>query len=100
MEYFILDEHGNELAVDVHTWALWFENQTDRRRIALTEVREGIDVSTVFIGFNHGREGERLLYETMIFGGPLDGECRRAATRQQAEENHAAAVSRLQNLKW
>jgi hypothetical protein len=52
-------------------------------------------VSTVFTGLDHQwRDGDPLLFETMIFGGPLDQEQDRYSTWEQAERGHADAVTR------
>src|SRR5437868_1067420 len=65
---FILDADGNEIAVDPITWSLWFA-EADARRIARTDISSDCYISTVFLGMDHGRGGQRLLYETMVFGG-------------------------------
>lgn len=53
-------------------------------------------VSTVFLGLDHGwGEGPPVLYETMVFGGPLDGECERYCTRAEAVAGHALMVARV-----
>jgi hypothetical protein len=80
-------------AVDLMTWAKWFEN-IDNRRIAETVINDRCHVSTVFLGLDHNfRGGEPLLFETMIFGGAYDGELVRYATWAQAEAGHADAVT-------
>jgi hypothetical protein len=81
------------MAVDMMTWAKGFENSD--RRIAHTEVNDKCSVSTVFLGLDHNfsDKGDPLLFETMIFGGPLDQYQRRYATWDQAERGHAEAVA-------
>jgi hypothetical protein len=62
-----------------------FEFMTlDERRVARTEL-DGADVSTVFLGLD-------LVFETLVFGGPMDGECHRYSTWEQAEVGHKAMV--------
>jgi hypothetical protein len=51
-------------------------------------------VSTIFVGFA-ARPGWPL-FETMIFGGPLDLQQWRYATYAEAEAGHAAAVQAAQ----
>ena len=77
------------VAVDMMTWAKWFEN-IDHRRVALNEY-DGLYVSTVFLGRDHNfsEEGPPLLFETMVFGGRLDGYQTRSSTWMQAEASHA-----------
>jgi hypothetical protein len=56
-----------------------------------------IHVSTVFIlGINHAfGDGDPLLFETMIFDGPLDGYQVRYSTWEQAEVGHKEALREL-----
>jgi hypothetical protein len=54
------------------------------------------EVSTVFLGLDHGFGFEGpLWFETMIFGGPLDQSQRRYGTWKDAVEGHATAVEEL-----
>jgi hypothetical protein len=59
----------------------------------------GADVSTVFLGLDHsfGRNSQPMIFETMVFGGPLDGEQERCSTWAQAEAMHAAMVERVKS---
>lgn len=78
---------------DVLTWARWYE--TADRRVALAEVDDW-KVSTVFLGINYRFSdiGAPLVYETMVFGGPLDQECERSETREDALRVHGQWVAR------
>jgi len=50
---------------------------------------EACEISTVFLGIDHGfREGPPIVFETMVFGGPLDEWQRRYATWDQAVAGH------------
>lgn len=92
---YILDEHDQVVAEpDLLRWANWFEKAD--RHIGDTTAGES-RVSTVFLSLdqNHGGIGAPVLYETMIFGGPLDQERERYETRQQAEAGHERWVERL-----
>lgn len=64
------------------------------RRVGLTEVSRNVEVSTVWLGINHNwsDDGPPLIFETMIFGGPLDQEQWRYATEADAERGHEDAV--------
>jgi hypothetical protein len=66
----------------------------ERRRIALTE-KDGIQVSTVFLGLDHnfGFSGEPVLFETMIFGGDHDGYQERYTELDEALKGHERAVA-------
>ncbi len=98
-EYYILDENDKPvLEKDLIAWAKWFEENIKRKRVVLTELNgpEDIKVSTVFVGLNHnfGR-GEPLLYKTIVFGGELDNEMDRYATKEQALKGHKRMVNRV-----
>ncbi len=98
-DYYLLEGTTVVPAPDVLTWAQAFETTT--RRIALTDVAEGIQVSTVFLGMNHQwGEGPPLLFETMVFwrgGGPLDEEQDRYSTYHAAEQGHEAMCARVRD---
>lgn len=94
---YIINENGQpEPAPDLLLWARWFE--TADRVVAKTEVGEDIMVSTVFLGTDHQwGDGPPILYETLVFGGELDGEMERYSTQEDAKVGHAAMVERVQN---
>lgn len=57
-------------------------------------------VSTTFLSLDHSLDGSRpLLFETMVFGGPIDGETERFHTLMEADEGHARWVKRVQEVK-
>lgn len=88
--HYILDRNGNpQPCADVMAWAHWFEKA--QRSIALNE-RDGVKVSTVFLGLDHrfGGNGPPLVFETMIFGGENDGEQDRYSTKAEALTGHEA----------
>ena len=78
---------------DLLTWAKGFE--TANRHVA-KEKRDGVLVSTVFLGLDHrlGGNGPPILFETMIFGGPHDGDQDRYCTWEEAEAGHAAMCAK------
>ena len=77
---------------NLHTWGRWFE--TADRRVARDE-RDGVVVSTVFLGLNHAFGPRRpLLFETMIFGGPHDQDQARYSTWAEATAGHAVMCAK------
>ena len=58
---------------------------------------KNIEISTVFLGIDHSFSGakEPLLFETMVFGGPLDQEMDRCSTYKQAERMHEVMCNRV-----
>ena len=79
---------------DVIEWAQKFE--FENRTIEKTEINE-ILISTVFLGVNYNfGNGDPLLFETMVFGGKLDGEQDRYSTWDEAEKGHQEMVKRVE----
>lgn len=82
---------------DVLEWSKWFEK--DERVVEQTEIQDDKteQVSTVFLGLDHdwGNKGPPILFETMVFGGPLDQEIERYATLEEAKAGHAKMVARV-----
>ena len=76
-------------------WAQWFE--TAERHVAkdvVTLKHGGIfKVSTVFLGLDHAWFATApVLWETMIFGGPLDQFCERYRSVREARAGHRRAL--------
>jgi hypothetical protein len=96
---YILDEHGQPVPCeDLATWAQWFE--TADRRVA-QDLDEGdagkkVRVSTVFLGLDHRfGDGPPILWETLVFGGALDGEMARYTSLADALAGHQAMCARV-----
>ena len=97
MAYYILDAEHQAVKVDLHTWAAWFENDTNRR-VASTEINSEVWVSTVFLGLDHCfGGGPPVLFETMIFGGDRDSEMHRYSTWDDAITNHEMIVKKMRS---
>lgn len=65
----------------------------DIRRVALTE-RDGVAVSTVWLGLDHQYgDGPPLIFETMILDGPNAGDLWRYATEEDALKGHERACA-------
>ena len=93
--YYILDADNHAVAVaDVQTWAMWFEDAN--RTVGYTQITSAITVSTVFLGLDHRHwgKGPPILFETMVFGGPLDGHQQRYSSWDDAETGHRVAVAK------
>ena len=94
-EHYILEGH-EVVPADLMTWAKWYET-VDSRHVA-RETVEGADISTVFLGLNHQYgDGPPMLFETLVFGGPLDQEMDRCSTWAEAEEMHRAMCERVRS---
>ena len=94
MRLYVLSGH---VPVRVHYLAEWgrmFEMSGDRRRVALDVIEQPeldpVKVSTVFLGIDHNwhDDGPPLLFESLVFGGPLDGDMYRYSTWDEAAAGH------------
>jgi hypothetical protein len=94
--YYILNAAGEPIKEpDLTKWAVWFQLSA-RRRVADETINDS-RISTVFLGLDHSFEGPPpILWETMVFGGPLNEEQDRCSgNREQAEAMHAKMVERV-----
>lgn len=68
-----------------------------QNRVAETHIDGDCWVSTVFLSIDHSytSDGPPILFETLVFGGDLDGEMERYATWGEAVVGHEAMVRRL-----
>lgn len=92
--HYMLDADGEPVAVeDVLEWSRWW--QTANRIVAQDKdeapgASDDVMVSTVFLGLDHNfnATGPPVLWETLVFGGPLDGEMWRWTSRTDALVGH------------
>lgn len=90
--YYILDG-TTPVMCDLLKWAEWFA--LSDRTVACTDLGE-CRVSTVFLGSDYSLNGgPPLIFETMVFGGPHDGEIDRYSTWDEANAGHAEMVARI-----
>jgi len=90
---YILDGKKPVAVSDMKTWGKWF--QKANRTVALTIISDS-KISTVFLGLDHAfGGGPPLLFETLVFGGKLDGEMDRCSTWEEAEKMHLDMCNRV-----
>jgi hypothetical protein len=82
---------------ELATWTNWMEGP-DRLVLDtqfIDPARNRVRVCTAFLGVdvNFG-DGEPILFETVIFGGPCDWQLYRYCTWEEAEQGHAVIVQR------
>jgi len=94
-DYYILDGHKAIPCTSLE-WARWYETAKQKRIVAKDTVC-GHDISTVFLGLDHqwNDVGPPHIFETMVFGGPLDQEQERCSTWEQAEKMHGDMCNRV-----
>lgn len=77
-------------------WAEWFKNSENR--IIKQDTINGVFISTIFLGIDHGYNGELILFETMI---EKDGnqELTRYCTYDEAVQGHEEEKQKVINNK-
>jgi len=82
-------------------WGRMFEDHP-LRVVAHHKIRR-VTVSTVWVGLDqrHHGQGPPLIYETMVFGGPLDGTTLRYTYRDEAIDGHAGILDAVRRCgRW
>lgn len=93
LRYHVLNErHELVEAADVGEWGRFF--QSGDRRVGKDEIGDA-EVSTVFLGIDHGWGDKHLWFETMIFGGEHDQASWRYETWDEAIVGHRRVVTAL-----
>ena len=92
---YILDGH-DPVYCDPITASLWKQTHWDQCQVAEDFVGT-VRLSTVFLGmdYNHTGEGKPILFETMVFGGDMDGRQERYCTWDEALAGHYAFLAEL-----
>ena len=97
IDRYILNGHDPIPCDDLDTWTNWMEgpDRLVRDTHLIDPGRNRVRVCTAFLGVdvNFG-DGELILFETVIFGGPCDWNLYRYCTWEEAEHGHAAIVER------
>lgn len=94
--YYTLDANKNIVGTnDICEWGEFFHSKD---RFLAVEIIDTIKISTVFLGMDHGSpydKGPPVLFETMIFGGELNGEQERYCSYDEAMAGHKIMVERV-----
>lgn len=82
----------------------WGELQNDNayRVVARFEKMGQYFISTVWLGLDHNwwsPGNPPIIFETMVFGGPLDQEQDRYSTEEAALAGHRAMIEKTERLK-
>lgn len=84
---------------DLLKWGMWFEN-VDGRWVAEAYIR-GIHISTVFLCIDYSfGDGPPVLFETMAFGGVLEGTQVRYCTYDEAMKGHMEVCAAAMKTNW
>lgn len=92
--FYRLEGHTPVPTSNVGAWG----ESAPRWGVALTTIGPAT-ISTVFLGLDHNYSGvgPPILFETMVFGGPLNHEMERYATWEEAEVGHVAMCERVRS---
>jgi len=100
--YILVNGREPRRITDALLWGQWMA--TARRHVGDTCLHGKIDrkkhtvrISTVFLGSDHGfweKDKPPVLFETMVFGGPNQGDQRRYCTWDEAVKGHQEWVER------
>jgi hypothetical protein len=94
MKLYILVDRKPMRCHSLKQWAEWHADSDDRQ-VGLAVIGQA-QVSTVFLGIDQAFRGRPpMLFETMVFGGPVDKEQLRCSTWEQAETQHESVCARL-----
>ena len=96
---FVLENGEPKPVSDVAEWGQWFAANAQARHVGDDQIGEA-RVSTVFLALDHRHfgDGAPILWETMVFDGPLDGEMDRYSNLEAAIEGHAAMCARVRDM--
>lgn len=79
--------------IDLDTWCKLM-GDLEYRIIAKTKLKDGQEVSTVWLGLNHAfLSGRKLIFETMVF--PECDEMERYETLEEAKRGHEAMIEKI-----
>jgi len=71
----------------------------EKRRVALDILNDDIQVSTVFLVLDQSwiKSQQPLFFETMVFGGKLNGVMQKYATWSEAEKGHIEILKKVKH---
>lgn len=105
MDTYILDENDCPCLATFEKYHEWRRSLPEEIQTGVgftldSTERDGIRVSTVYLGMDHGFDnGPPVLWETMVFG--MDDEImRRYTSRQQAEEGYKEICNEVFNMAY
>jgi hypothetical protein len=92
---YVLEGHEAKPARSAEEWGAFLADIRNRR-VAYDE-RDGVRVSTIFLGIDHGfgMDGPPVLFETRVFGGQHDQMQIRYGTWAAAEAGHREICARV-----
>jgi len=102
--WYILDEKNDLVECDDHDARhRWVQSLPEDQRTGIGNIvdrwqGDGVTVSTVFLGLDHGYGTDLpIVFETMIFGGERDEHCERYATWDEAKSGHDKIVNEIKS---
>jgi hypothetical protein len=97
-EYY--DKEGNPIGI--YKWTYLFVD-ADYRKVKQTTLKNGKFVSTIWLGLNHGKPGEKLIFETMVFSDDTENsvslDCVRYSTIEEAIKGHEEMCKKWEKIE-
>lgn len=97
--FFKLNAAHQAVPCSLVEWSARFDDPTPNI-VGQDKLAADVEVSTVFLGLNHNfgprARSHPLIFETLVFGGELDGATDRYSTWAQAEAGHRAMIARVE----
>jgi hypothetical protein len=94
------DREGNPITMEA--WCVLLgrkHSEEEYGRVAITVIDDS-SISTVWLGLNHNWRGNPpLIFETMVFGGPLNGQQWRYSSEAQALAGHDQVVAEVRHAR-
>src|SRR4030095_4792571 len=99
-DLYIRDADGEPVAVDLMTWAMWFEAGQKERIVLRERVARDAEVSTVFLSLDHNWafQGPPVLWETLVFGGVFEGLMNRYTSALGGAHRHHRGLGRVRRI--
>lgn len=99
-KWYILNEKNIIIPASLYEFNQWcIGNQMqDRRIIGQYTNRQGVKISTTFLGLDHSVSSYAtvpVLFETLVIGGSMHGRLSRTHTYKEAVDTHNLTVSML-----
>jgi hypothetical protein len=90
----VYDRNGTPISLERYSELL---QDLAYRHVRVTAIGDDVEVSTVWLGIDHNftRVGPPLIFETLVFGGALDGQGERWPNEDAAFAGHDQWVARV-----
>jgi hypothetical protein len=99
---YVLDKDNKPVLAKTRREYIDLIDNADKRQVAVTKIEShDVTVSTVFLVINHNfvKGGKPILWETMVFGGKLEGYMDRYMSYEDAVKGHEEVVQKVKEAE-